>query len=51
MWKCYREMQRQAACQVPGPQRIVEEMIALARPGGIVASHEADWGTFLCDPP
>jgi ubiquinone/menaquinone biosynthesis C-methylase UbiE len=36
---------------VPEPQRVVEEMIALARPGGIVASHEADWGAFLCDPP
>jgi len=36
---------------VPEPQRVVEEMIALARPGGAVASHEADWGAFLCDPP
>src|SRR5712692_6490156 len=36
---------------VPEPQRVVEEMIALARPGGVVASHEADWGAFLCDPP
>ena len=36
---------------VPNPQRVVEEMIALARPGGVVASHEADWGAFLCDPP
>ncbi len=36
---------------VPEPQRVVEEMIALARPGGLVASHEADWGAFLCDPP
>lgn len=36
---------------VPEPQRVVEEMIALSRPGGIVASHEADWGAFLCNPP
>jgi ubiquinone/menaquinone biosynthesis C-methylase UbiE len=36
---------------VPEPQRVVEEMIALARPGGVVASHEADWGAFLCNPP
>lgn len=36
---------------VPEPQRVVEEMVALARPGGIVASHEADWRAFLCDPP
>lgn len=26
-------------------------MIDLAQPGGVVASHEADWGAFLCDPP
>src|SRR6266436_8504432 len=36
---------------VPEPQRVVEEMIALARPGGMVASHEADWGMSLCHPP
>jgi SAM-dependent methyltransferase len=36
---------------VPEPQRVVEEMIDLVRPGGVVASHEADWGAFLCDPP
>jgi ubiquinone/menaquinone biosynthesis C-methylase UbiE len=36
---------------LPEPQRVVEEMIALARPGGVVASHEADWGAFLCNPP
>jgi ubiquinone/menaquinone biosynthesis C-methylase UbiE len=36
---------------VPDPQRVVEEMVDLARPGGVVASHEADWGAFLCDPP
>ena len=35
---------------VPDPQRVVEEMIALARPGGVVASHEADWGASLCYP-
>jgi ubiquinone/menaquinone biosynthesis C-methylase UbiE len=36
---------------VPEPERVVQEMIALARPGGIVASHEADWGAGFCDPP
>ena len=36
---------------VPEPERVVEEMVALARPGGIVASHEADWIGWLCDPP
>jgi len=35
---------------VPGPQQVVREMVALARPGGIVASHEADWGASICDP-
>jgi len=36
---------------VPEPEQIVAEMVALARPGGIVALHEADWITCLCDPP
>lgn len=36
---------------VPEPQLVVEEMVGLVRPGGVVASHEADWGAFLCDPP
>jgi ubiquinone/menaquinone biosynthesis C-methylase UbiE len=36
---------------VPEPQCVVDEMIALAKPGGVVASHEADWGMSLCDPP
>lgn len=29
---------------VPDPRRVVEKMVDLARPGGVVASHEADWG-------
>lgn len=36
---------------VPEPQRVVEEMVALVRPGGFVATHEADFLTHLCDPP
>ena len=36
---------------VPEPQEVVDEMAALARPGGAVASHEADWHGCLCDPP
>lgn len=36
---------------VPEPERIVEEMVALVRPGGVVASHEADYQPHLCDPP
>ena len=36
---------------VPEPDRVVEEMVALARPGGMIASHEADYLAHLCDPP
>lgn len=36
---------------VPEPERIVNEMVALARPGGVVASHEADFLSHFCDPP
>jgi ubiquinone/menaquinone biosynthesis C-methylase UbiE len=36
---------------VPEPEKVVEEMVALARPGGMVASHEADYVAHVCDPP
>ncbi len=36
---------------VPRPEEIVSEMVALARPGGVVASHEADYLSHVCDPP
>ncbi len=36
---------------VPQPEQIVAEAVALARPGGIVAFHEADWEPHVCDPP
>jgi SAM-dependent methyltransferase len=36
---------------VPEPRRVVDEMVALMRPGGIVASHEVDWGASICEPP
>jgi hypothetical protein len=36
---------------VPEPEQIVAEMVALVRPGGVVALHEVDWATHLCDPP
>ena len=36
---------------VPEPERVVEEMVALVRPGGMVVSHEADFVPHLCDPP
>jgi SAM-dependent methyltransferase len=36
---------------VPEPERVAEEMVALARPGGMIASHEADYLAHVCDPP
>lgn len=35
----------------PEPQRVLDEMVALVRPGGTVASQEVDWGMSLCHPP
>src|SRR6202166_1618435 len=36
---------------IPEPEKIVSEMAALVRPGGVVALHEADWIAHVCDPP
>lgn len=36
---------------VPEPERMVAEVVALVRPGGMVASQEADFVGHLCDPP
>lgn len=36
---------------IPEPQKVVDEMAALARIGAIVASHEGDWHGWICDPP
>jgi SAM-dependent methyltransferase len=36
---------------VPEPQQVLAEMVALTRPGGMVALHEADWAPHVCDPP
>lgn len=36
---------------VPEPREIVAEAVALVRPGGWVAFHEADWIAHVCDPP
>ncbi|KYF89984.1 SAM-dependent methyltransferase [Sorangium cellulosum] len=36
---------------VPNPEEIAREMVALTRPGGVVASHEADYAAHRCDPP
>ena len=36
---------------IPEPEQVVAEMVALVRPGGAVALHEADWSAQVCDPP
>lgn len=36
---------------VPEPERIVREIVSLVRPGGWVASFEADLLSLICDPP
>ena len=36
---------------VPQPEEIVDEAVALVRSGGTVAFHEFDWVASLCDPP
>jgi ubiquinone/menaquinone biosynthesis C-methylase UbiE len=36
---------------IPEPEKVVSEMVALVRSGGIVALHEADWNSHVCDPP
>lgn len=36
---------------VPGPERIVRELVSLVRPGGWVASFEADYVPHCFDPP
>jgi ubiquinone/menaquinone biosynthesis C-methylase UbiE len=35
---------------VPAPEQIIEEMVALVNPGGMVASHEVVFSP-ICDPP
>jgi SAM-dependent methyltransferase len=36
---------------VPKPERIARELVSLVRPGGWVASFEADFVSHICDPP
>ena len=36
---------------VPQPEQIIVEAVALVRPGGWIAVHEADWIAHVCDPP
>ena len=35
----------------PHPDRVVAEMFALIRPGGMVAVEELDWVSWVCEPP
>ena len=36
---------------VPNPERVVTELSALVRPGGVVALEEVDWVSWVCQPP
>ena len=36
---------------VPSPEQILSQAVALVRPGGTVAFHEIDWVAVVCDPP
>ena len=36
---------------IPRPEQVISETVALAKPDGWVAFHEADWVCHLCDPP
>ena len=36
---------------VPNPEQIVSEMVALVRPGGVVALQDVDRCSWVCDPP
>jgi SAM-dependent methyltransferase len=36
---------------IPQPEQVIFEAVALAKPDGWVAFHEADWVCHLCDPP
>ena len=36
---------------VPQPEGLLQEMVRLVRPGGVVALHEAESSTQRCDPP
>jgi SAM-dependent methyltransferase len=36
---------------IPRPEDVVSQAVALARPGGAVAFHEVDYSAVMCDPP
>jgi SAM-dependent methyltransferase len=36
---------------IPEPEAMIATAVALTRPGGVVAFHEADFAAVMCDPP
>ncbi len=36
---------------IPEPRQVLDEAVALVKPGAWVAFHEADWSSYVCDPP
>lgn len=42
--------ERLVLVNVPQPEEILSEMVALVRPGGVVAACEPDWASWLCYP-
>ncbi len=42
--------ERLVLVNVPKPEQILAEMVALARPGGMVAAYEVDYVSWLCYP-
>src|SRR5215469_783739 len=42
---------RPVLVNIPEPERIVAEMVALVKSGAVVALREADWSAHVCDPP
>ena len=43
--------ERLVLINVPNPEQIVSEMVALVRPGGVVALQDVDRCSWLCEPP
>ncbi|MEM7012251.1 MAG: methyltransferase domain-containing protein [Verrucomicrobiota bacterium] len=35
---------------VPKPQDVVNELVRVTKPGGVVALHEVDWVSWVCEP-
>jgi SAM-dependent methyltransferase len=43
--------ERLVLVNIPRPEDVVSQAVALARPGGAVAFHEVDYAAVMCDPP